>query len=87
MAGRLCEGCRFFQEPMGMCWRYPAMENTDRSAYCGEWRDKDITPEQEQRQELVRRFAVALAGTDNYGPDKVWEWAQKLADAEPSTNP
>lgn len=87
MAERLCEGCRFFQEPMGMCWRYPAMENTDRSAFCGEWRDKDITPEQEQRQELVRRFAVALAGTDNYGPDKVWEWAAKLADAEPSSNP
>jgi hypothetical protein len=33
---------------------------------------------------LVRRFAVALAGTDNYGVDKVWEWAAKLADAEPS---
>jgi hypothetical protein len=32
---------------------------------------------------LVRRFAVALAGTDNYGPAKVWEWAEKLADAEP----
>lgn len=39
----------------------------------------------EQRQELVRRFAVALVGTDNYGPDKVWEWAEKLADAEPKT--
>jgi len=37
----------------------------------------------EQRQELVRRFAVALVGTDNYGPDKVWEWAAKLVDAEP----
>ena len=41
----------------------------------------------EQRQELVRRFAVALAGTDNYGPDKVWEWAEKLADEEPPSNP
>ena len=85
MAERLCDGCRFFKEPMGMCWRYPAMENTDRSAFCGEWRDKDITPEQEQRAELVRRFAVALVGTDNYGHDKVWEWAAKLADAEPPT--
>jgi hypothetical protein len=37
----------------------------------------------EQRQELVRQFAVALVGTDNYGPDKVWECAAKLADAEP----
>jgi len=41
------------------------------------------TAQNEQRQELVRRFAVALVGTDNYGPDKVWEWAKKLADAEP----
>jgi hypothetical protein len=40
----------------------------------------------EQRQELVRRFAVALVGTDAYGPEKVWEWAKKLADAEPSSN-
>jgi len=37
----------------------------------------------EQRQELVRRFAVAMVGTDNYGVNKVWEWAEKLADAEP----
>jgi hypothetical protein len=41
----------------------------------------------EQQQELVRRFAVALVGTDNYGPEKVWEWAKKLADAEPPSNP
>ena len=44
----------------------------------------------EQRQELVRRFAVALAGTEwcynpearDFTPDKVWEWAATLADAE-----
>jgi hypothetical protein len=41
----------------------------------------------EQRQELVRRFALALVGTDGYGVSKVWEWAEKLADAEPSSNP
>ena len=41
----------------------------------------------EQRQELVRRFALAMVGTDNYGPNQVWEWAEKLADAEPSSNP
>ena len=95
MAERLCEGCRFFKEPMGMCWRYPKMANTDRSAFCGEWRDKHITPEQEQRAELVRRFAVALVGTEwcynpearNFTANKVWEWAEKLADAEPPSNP
>ena len=41
----------------------------------------------EQRAELVRRFALALVATDNYGLNKVWEWATKLADAEPSSNP
>ena len=47
--------------------------------------------ENEQRQELVRRFAVALVGTEwccnpearDFTPDKVWELAGKLADAEP----
>jgi hypothetical protein len=37
----------------------------------------------EQRAELVRRFAVAMVGTSGWGVSKVWEWAAKLADAEP----
>jgi hypothetical protein len=49
----------------------------------------------EQRAELVRRFAVALVGTEwcynpgarDFTSDMVWEWAAKLADAEPSSNP
>jgi hypothetical protein len=49
----------------------------------------------EQRQELVRRFAVALVSTEwYYNPeardftaDKVWEWAERLADAESPSNP
>jgi hypothetical protein len=49
----------------------------------------------EQRQELVRRFAVALVGTEwcynpearDFTPDMVWQWAEKLADAEPSSDP
>jgi hypothetical protein len=27
---------------------------------CGEWADKTITPEQAERSELVRQFAVAI---------------------------
>jgi len=27
---------------------------------CGEWADKTITPEQAERRELVRQFAVAI---------------------------
>jgi len=94
-----CDGCRFWHREEsinqnGQCRRYPpsvimphglvrptmAQDNS-----CGEWRDKAITPEHEQRAELVRRFAVSLVGTDNYGPNKVWEWAEKLADAEPKS--
>jgi hypothetical protein len=49
----------------------------------------------EQRQELVRQFAVALAGTEwcynpearDFTPDQVWGWAVELADAEPPSNP
>jgi hypothetical protein len=39
------------------------------------------------RSERVSRFAVAMVGTAGYGVNKVWEWAAKLADAEPSSNP
>ncbi len=85
MSERVCEGCRF-HAPAGACWRYPTAVETLPNATCGEWRDKTVTPEQEERRELVRRFAVALAGTDNYGVDKVWEWAEKLADAEPNSS-
>jgi len=46
------------------------------------------------RDERVERFALALVGTDwRYNPeardftsDMVWQWAEKLADAEPSSN-
>jgi len=49
----------------------------------------------EQRQELIRRFAVSLVGTEwcynpgarNFTPNQVWGWAEELADAEPSSNP
>ena len=48
----------------------------------------------EQRQELVRRFAMAMVSTEwCYNPEardftsQVWEWAAKLADAEPPSNP
>jgi len=60
-----------------------------------EQRQELVRRQNEQRQELVRRFAVAMVGTEwcynpgarDFTPDKVWEWAKKLADAEPSSNP
>jgi hypothetical protein len=52
--------------------------------YCGEWRDKSITPEQEHRAELVTRFALAIveSGADIMMHD-VWQMAAEYVDAKP----
>jgi len=58
---------------------------------CGEWADGSITPEQEQKRELVRRFAVAIADglsrdakmTAQETVKHIWRVAEQLADAEP----
>ena len=52
---------------------------------CGEWADGSITPEQEQKRELVRRFAMAIAATEwcSNPAEEVWRLAAMLADAEP----
>lgn len=88
MSERVCEGCRFYA-PAGACWRYPTAIETLPNATCGEWRDKTVTPEQEERRELVRRFAVALAGTEwasDHTWPKMWEMASSMADAEPGNS-
>jgi hypothetical protein len=57
--------------------------------FCGEWRDKSITPEQEQRAELVTRFALAILSSDTdpsgarFKPDSIWRMAAEYADAKP----
>jgi hypothetical protein len=57
--------------------------------FCGEWRDKSITPEQEQRSELVERFALAIVSSDEdvtggrWKPDTVWRMAADYVDAKP----
>ena len=56
---------------------------------CGEWADKNITPEHEERRELVRRFAVAMiaSGHEDYMAlelDGIWNVAEQMADAEPN---
>ena len=69
-----------------LCWVRPQVE---ADAICGEWADGTITPEQEKRRELVRRFAVAIVAGDaeatgaRYKPSPVWMMAEQLADAEP----
>jgi hypothetical protein len=59
---------------------------THRIDRCGEWADASITPEQEDRQELTRQFALAIMSTEYGGdlrPDRVWSAAKNMAAAEP----
>ena len=103
MNKRTCSGCRFWHqsEPTnqnGQCRRYPpavimshglvrptmAADNS-----CGEWRDKSITPEQEQRAELVTQFALAIVSTEGnitasrWKPATIWRMAAEYADTKP----
>ena len=63
-----------------LCWVRPQVE---ADATCGEWADKTITPEQEERRELVRRFAMAIVASGVSMGQAAWDMAEQLADAEP----
>lgn len=94
---RTCGGCRFWQrdEPEdqnGQCRRYPPARHAYRHVgptmaednYCGEWRDKSVTPEQEQRAELMTRFALAIVQCESdTGAELVWQQAEQIVDAMP----
>ena len=85
MTKRTCENCRWFRHD-DLCWRYPKENATLPDATCGEWADASITPEQEERRELTRRFAVAIMSTQwaaNCPEGQVWAVAASLAAAEP----
>lgn len=92
MNDRTCGNCRWWQyhrdwsgKQIGQCRQCPAGPEVYNTDFCGEWRDKSITPEQEQRAELVTRFAVAIVQGDKATnrPNLVWEWAKKYVDARP----
>jgi len=93
MTKRVCETCRWFDARStgyGHCRRrspivigeqcFPSSHKTD---WCGEWADASITPEQEERRELIRRFAVALISAGMPIDDTTWNEAAKFAAAEP----
>ncbi len=97
MIQRVCGNCRWWRcdanwsnQSIGLCVRrtpkgegeWPAAKITD---FCGEWADKAITPEQAERREMVRQFAVALMTRhgDNLPLHNAWELAWQMADAEP----
>ena len=82
MKRQRCESCRWFlqypSQSIGQCRRYPPTQNTeagwlevDAFDWCGEWQDKNITPEQHERRELVRQFALAIVEGVYANPDDV----------------
>ena len=98
MSERTCEQCRFWHraEPTnqnGQCRRYPPFvimshglvrPTMSEDNSCGEWRDKSITPEQEQRAQLVTQFALAIVQCESdTGAELVWRWATEYVDARP----
>ena len=97
MAERVCGNCRWFDEnPIldndGFCRRNPPtgdgsdLPRVGPKDFCGEWADASITPEQADRQELTRRFALAIMSTQwaaNCPEGQVWAVAASLAAAEP----
>ena len=94
MSRRRCEGCRWFlrytSQDIGQCRRYPPTQNTETGwlevshfDWCGEWQDASITPEQVERRELIRQFAVALVASGSQDMiHKIWQQAALFADYE-----
>ena len=94
MAKRVCENCRWWDRyplhPYGDCRRNPPIDidgsvpQTAPTDWCGEWSDASITPEQAERRELTRQFAVAISAKIGcYTPAAIWEMAKNMAAAEP----
>jgi len=97
MTERRCENCRWWSAGptgYGYCHKRPpivsdsdeSFPSTHKSVWCGEWADKTITPEQEEMQELIRRFAVAIMSTEYSADlqyDRIWMAAKNMADEEP----
>jgi hypothetical protein len=99
MTKRVCENCRWWSAGptgYGYCHRRPpivsnsdeSFPSTHKSVWCGEWSNASITPEQEERQELTRRFAVAIMSAEYAAEpclqwDRIWAAAQNMAAAEP----
>jgi len=87
MTERRCGNCRWFVGD-DLCFRYPKENATGPNSFCGDWQDKDVTPEQEDRRELTRRFAVAIMSAEYAAEpclqwDRIWAAAQNMAAAEP----
>ena len=94
MSERRCEGCRWWRydmqyhgKPHGVCRRNPPVNGefseVSGDSMCGEWQDKTITPEQNERRELIKQFAAALVASGSEAMvHQVWQRAAEFADYE-----
>ena len=91
MIRRQCQNCRHFVralgESTGECRiRSLPQDNFPKRAAtedCGEWQDGRFTPEQHERRELVKQFAVALVASGSQDMiHKIWQQAALFADYE-----
>ena len=91
MIRRQCQNCRHFVgvrgEATGECRIRSVPQDTfpKRSAAedCGEWQDGRFLPEQHERRELIRKFAVAMVAAGSQEMvHQVWQRAAELADYE-----
>ena len=97
MERQRCKDCRWFLrytgQEIGQCRRYPPTENTDAGwlevsdfDWCGEWADKNITPDQHEQRELIKQFAAALVASGSEAMvHQVWQRAAEFADYEGQT--
>ena len=93
MTRRTCDTCHWWNRHSGLavgdCQKRPPNSitskwpSTDGADFCGEWSDKNITPEQAERRELVQQFAVALVASGSQDMiHKIWRQAALFADYE-----
>lgn len=96
MTRRTCDTCHWWNRHSGLavgdCQKRPPNSitskwpTTDAADFCGEWQDGRFTPEQHERRELVRQFAVAIVASGSQDMiHKIWQQAALFADYEGQT--
>ena len=91
MIRRQCQNCRHFVRALGELTGECRIRSVPQDDFpkraagedCGEWQDGRFTPEQHERRELVRQFAVALVASGSQDMiHKIWQQAALFADYE-----
>ena len=94
MHRRFCENCRHFVRENGESTGECRIRSVPQGAFprrnaredCGEWQDGKLLPEQHERRELIRQFALAIVQQQTdlkaFYPGDVWATAKRFADAE-----